>query len=58
MVTEKDREIFNNLGKPNESSELRDMDADVFFDLLEEMIDKYYDEKEGINGDNLYNNNF
>ena len=51
-ITEKDREIFNNIGNLNESSEQTYMDVDVFFDLLEEMIDKYYDERERVNDDN------
>ena len=44
--------MFNNLGRLNEDSQDRDMDVDVFFDLMDEMIDNYYDEIEKINGDN------
>ena len=51
-ITEIDRQVFNNLGRLNEDSQDRDMDVDVFFDLMDEMIDNYYDEIEKINGDN------
>lgn len=51
-ITERDRQVFNNLGRLNEDSQDRDMDVDVFFDLMDEMIDNYYDEIEKINGDN------
>ena len=51
-TTERDRQVFNNLGRLNEDSQDRDMDVDVFFDLMDEMIDNYYDEIEKINGDN------
>ena len=51
-ITERDRQVFNNFGRLNEDSQDRDMDVDVFFDLMDEMIDNYYDEIEKINGDN------
>lgn len=51
-ITERDKQVFNNLGRLNEDSQDRDMDVDVFFDLMDEMIDNYYDEIEKINGDN------
>lgn len=51
-ITERDRQVFNNLGRLNEDSQDRDMDVDVFFDLMDEMVDNYYDEIEKINGDN------
>ena len=51
-ITERDRQVLNNLGRLNEDSQDRDMDVDVFFDLMDEMIDNYYDEIEKINGDN------
>ena len=48
-ITDRDREVFNNLDELDESHEGDYMDVDVFFDLMEEMVDKYYDEKEKMN---------
>lgn len=51
-ITERDRQVFDSLGQLNEDSQNRDLDVDVFFDLMDEMIDNYYDEIEKTNGDN------
>lgn len=41
MITERDRRVFNNLDRLEENTVNTDMDVNTFFDLMEEMVNKY-----------------
>lgn len=45
MVTEHDKWVFDNLELSGENSESTDMDVNVFFDLMEDMVNRHYDAK-------------
>lgn len=47
MITKHDRWVFNNLDRLDENTDNTDMDVNTFFDLMEEMVDKHFDAKEG-----------
>jgi hypothetical protein len=38
--------VFDNLDNFDENEERTDMDANTFFELMEEMVNKHYDAKE------------
>ena len=39
MITERDRRIFDNLDRFGENEDNTDLDVNVFFDLMEEMVE-------------------
>jgi len=39
MITERDRRIFDNLDRFSENEDNTDLDVNVFFDLMEEMVE-------------------
>lgn len=43
MITKHDKWIFNNLDKLDENNPDTDMDVNTFFDLMEEMMEKYFE---------------
>lgn len=45
MVTERDKWVFDDLTLSGENSDSTDMDVNVFFDLMEDMVNKHYDAK-------------
>ena len=46
MITERDIWVFDNLDNFDENEVRTDMDANTFFELMEEMVNKHYDAKE------------
>ena len=48
MITNHDRWVFKNLDIFDGNEDSTDLDVNVFFDLMEELVENHFDAKEGV----------